>query len=393
MGWEVHGLDNNRALMTYRENPLGSSSITFRRHRDIDETLEVIRRHHLALPVWITTASHANHFRVLLRRFAGGLYRGNFERAAACIPKAGTILKSLILCWHQRWLGRRSFYWVSSIDPNAGARLHLLATAMAKFYCEPGTRCLYQSMPDSNSSAQPETEAILCSAVMAGKPSTVLEIGCGSGRIYARLCSGGFAARYTGLEMSAEVIESNKRRFPAANWICGNAYNLPVDIGSQDCVFAYYVLEHCVYPLKFLESMSLAIKPGGYIIITFPDMAASGIFGSQSLGWDDQSAKKHLQQGRLVHAFIRLWDSRVRLPLALRRAASQPGAFLVNLRPRCLETGINIEPDVDAVYVANRREVAEWARSKGYAVHFPAGEGGGGALKSNVLMQIIKPVL
>ena len=280
-------------------------------------------------------------------------------------------------------MGRRNFHWVSSVDPNMRAHLDTLSTAMVQFYKMPITRKAYQKMIDSEASSQPETEAALRKAVLRAKPSTVLEIGCGSGRIYAGLVEEGLNARYTGVEMSPEVIASNKSRFPLANWLCGDGYDLPVAQESQDCVFAYYVLEHCVYPRKFLESALLAVKPGGCILLTFPDMAASGIFASQALGWDDRSAKLHLRHGRVLHALIRLWDSRVRLPRALHRASSKPGTFLVNLRPRCLEPDFEFEPDVDAVYLASRREVVEWAQSKGCAVNFAGSE-------NSVVIQITK---
>jgi SAM-dependent methyltransferase len=267
--------------------------------------------------------------------------------------------------------GRRAFYWVSSIDPTMEPHLDLLSEAMTRFYAKPATRLAYQEMIDSETAAQPELEGALSKAVLSGKPSAILEIGCGSGRIYARLQQEGLSANYTGVEVSPEVIQANRRRFPRATWICGNGYDLPVSPGTQDCVFAYYVLEHCVYPRRLLESMLLAVRPGGRILLTFPDMAASGICASQALGWDDRSAKSHLRDGRVLHAIVRLWDSRVRLPLALRRTSSKPGTFLVNFRPRCLEPAFNLEPDVDAVYIASRREVADWALSKGCLVDFP----------------------
>jgi SAM-dependent methyltransferase len=281
-------------------------------------------------------------------------------------------------------MGPRRFHWVSSVDPNMRAQLDSLSTAMVRFYKMPITRNAYQEMIDSEASGQPRTEATLRKAVLAAKPSTVLEVGCGSGRIYARLQEEGLNARYTGVEMSPEVIASNKRRFPLANWVCGDGYELPVAPETQDCVFAYYVLEHCVYPRRFLESILLAVKPGGCIFLTFPDMAASGIFQSQALGWDDRSARLHLQHGRVLHALIRLWDSRVRLPVALHRASSKPGNFLVNLRPRCLEPHFKFEPDIDAIYVASRREVVAWAHSKGCVVNCAE-------LKDNFVLQITKP--
>jgi SAM-dependent methyltransferase len=286
-------------------------------------------------------------------------------------------------------MGRRAFHWVSSVDEQMGARLDLLSTSMFQFYQMPVMRNNYQKMVDSKASAQPETEEPLRKAVLAAKPSTVLEVGCGSGRIYERLRDEGLNAKYIGVELSPAIISSNQEQYPDARWVCGDGYDLPVGPGTQDCAFSFYVLEHCAYPRRFLESMLAAIKPGGCLLLTFPDMVESGIFGSQALGWNNQSAKVNLRGGRLIHALIRLWDSRVRLPLALRRAASRSGAFLVNLQPNCLESAFNMEPDIDAIYVANRREVIDWARSKDCGVDFPAGQSG--ALKRNVLIKITKP--
>ena len=386
-GWDVEYVP--RALMTYRTNPLGSSSITFRRHRDVHKSLAVTRRHLHALSARDVAAIHIYHLKTLFRRFAGGLLRGHFERAAACVPTAGEVIKSLASCCRAQRLGRRQFNWISSVDANARARLDLLATAMTEFYSKPGTRGSYQEMLEAVSSAQPETDRALCTAVLASKPSAVLEVGCGSGQIYAHLADQGLNCPYMGVELSPDVIESNKIRFPKAVWLTGNGYRLPVDPASQDCIIARYVLEHCTYPRKFLKSLLAATKPGGSIFLTFPDMADSGIFGSQALGWNGQSAKLHLRHGRIIHALIRLWDTQIRLPLALRRAASNPGLFLVNLRPKCLEADVRIEPDVDAIYVANRREVVEWAHAQGCATAFPAGESG--ILYRNVLVQITKP--
>ena len=286
-----------------------------------------------------------------------------------------------------RVMGRRGFHWASSVDPMMQNALSCLSTAMAEYYRTPATRHAYQEMIDSDATAQPETERALCEAVLLAKPSKILEVGCGSGRLYALLKKMGLNACYTGVELSPEVTAANKRRFPAANWICGDGYKLPIAPESQDCVFAYYVLEHCVYPCRLLESMLLAIRPGGSIFLIFPDMIVSGLFASQALGLDDRSAKSHLREGRIFHALIRFLDSRVRLPLALRRASLKPGIFLVNLRPRCFEQPFNFEADVDAVYLSSAREVQEWARSKKCLVYFYPLQ-----FKNNIFIQIVKPI-
>jgi SAM-dependent methyltransferase len=285
-------------------------------------------------------------------------------------------------------LGRRRFEWVSSTDPAAQSRLEHLSTAMSLFYGQQVTRQAYQAMIDAPESAQPAMEGALCSAILRDACEMVLEVGCGSGRIYERLCCEGLRAHYTGVEMADLVIADNRARFPEAQWITGNGYELPVAPETQDCIFAYYVLEHCVYPERFLKALLSALKPGGRLLLTFPDMPASRIFASQALGWDRNTAKEHLRQGRLFHAVVRLWDTRVRLPRALWRATASVGPFPVNLLPQCLETGIEPQPDFDAVYLASRREVETWARARGHRVSYPAGQQG--QLRTNALMEIVK---
>jgi SAM-dependent methyltransferase len=261
---------------------------------------------------------------------------------------------------------------------------------MSRFYGLPATRDAYQAMIDAEDSAQPQTESALRGAILAGDPRSVLEVGCGSGRIYKRLRDAGMMAAYTGVEMSEKVIRQNKECFPEGSWVCGSGYDLPVAKESQDRVFSYYVLEHCAFPKRFLESLLSVVKPGGSLLLTFPDMAASGIFGSQALGWGrEMTAKEHLISGRIFHAMIRLFDSRVRLPIALSRATVSPGPFPVNLNPQCLEPGVRIVPDVDAIYVATREEVASWAVAQGCKVSFPGGKDG--ILRVNVLIEIAKP--
>lgn len=112
-----------------------------------------------------------------------------------------------------------------------------------------------------------------------------------------------------------------------------------------------------------------------------------GILGSQFLGWDFRTAREHLRYGRVRHAAIRLWDSRVRLPYALRRARRKFGAFPVNLSPACLLSETPLTPDVDAVYIASRDEVLTWARREGYDVTEPGGQG---VSPGNVLIKITK---
>src|SRR5439155_8250781 len=175
---------------------------------------------------------------------------------------------------------RRTFHWVSSSNPKEDSRLLALSAAMQSFYSQRETREAYQRMVDSEESSQPATEGALMRAVVDLRPSSVLEVGCGSGRIYQRLRAQGCRSSYTGVELSAEVVRENMRRFPEGNWLCGSGYDLPLRDASQDCVFAYYVLEHCVFPERFLRSLLRVTRPGGSLILAFPDFHVAGLCGS-----------------------------------------------------------------------------------------------------------------
>jgi len=328
-GWDVEYVP--KALMLYRANPAGSSSVSFQRHRDVFEALTVTQRYHDVLSIHSLIGYHGYHLKTLARRLVGGVARGHFRRAFATFPAAFFTLHSLGRCLRERVLGRRYFHWVSSSDPTNEARIAVLSVAMQRFYCRQATRETYQHMLDLEDSQQPVTEDALAKAVLELDPVTVLEVGCGSGRIYQRLRDQGYRNTYIGVEVSPQVIADNQRWFPDARWFCGSGYDLPVTGASQDCVFAYYVLEHCAYPERFLESLLRVVRPGGTLLLVFPDFTVTGLFGSQALGLSEGRAREHLRAGRRLHALVALYDSRIRLPRALRQARKKVGPFPVKL--------------------------------------------------------------
>jgi SAM-dependent methyltransferase len=280
----------------------------------------------------------------------------------------------------------RAFHWISSERGNPD-ELAGLEQAMIDFYSRPAARSAYQQMVDAESSAQPLTEAALCAAILGAKPQSVLEIGCGSGRIYERLQADGLRAAYTGLEMSAELVVQNRQNFPEARWQCGSVYNALA--GEHfDIVFAYFVLEHCVYPARALESIMSVLEPGGAALLVFPDFVVMGRFASQALGFVEGNASVRLRRGDPLNAMFNLYESRIRLPRALRRAVRDHGPFPVNLNPRCLSWTKALEPDLDATYIASRREVHDWATARGHGVDYPAGTANN--FRENVLMRLHK---
>lgn len=66
--------------------------------------------------------------------------------------------------------------------------------------------------------------------------SSVLDVGCGQGDLYAFLYARGFSGQYTGVDLSPELITSARECFPAANFILGDV--LQADLDAHDFVLA-----------------------------------------------------------------------------------------------------------------------------------------------------------
>jgi SAM-dependent methyltransferase len=247
---------------------------------------------------------------------------------------------------------------------------------MRSFYGDPATRPAYQAMVDGASDTQLQVERALIDAVVARRPRRVLEVGAGSGRLFERLRAAGLTAKYIGVDLSPDLIAANRRVYPDAEWFSGGIDDPALAPTDVDVVFAYFVLEHCVYPARVLRRMASMMAPAGSILLVFPDFVATGRFASQSLGRADGLAGEQLRRGDVVNALVTLYDARIRLPRALRHARRRCGSFPVNLAPRCLEAPGTVGPDEDAVYIASRREVVAWAEREGWSARFPAGDSG-----------------
>jgi SAM-dependent methyltransferase len=273
----------------------------------------------------------------------------------------------------------RQFRWLSSItgDP---ALLSALNDHMAWFYSQQEGRQSYQTMLESiEESPHPVENSDLDSEWLPKyicnlQPNLVLEIGCSTGRVYRQLRKQGYANDYFGLEVADYVIQQNIQRHPEATWKCSSAYEIPFPDNYFDLCFSTYVLEHLVYPERALKEMLRVIRQSGCLILVFPDFVASGRFASQQLGFSPIArAAEKLRSGRILDVLVSLYDSRVRLPRALKLARQDVGQFPVNLAPICLSYPDVMGADVDAIYVASKQEIHDWAVSQGYSVEYPSG--------------------
>ena len=72
-----------QSLMIYRVNPTGSSSLSFMRHSDIRETLQVFQKFNGSLSFFAIVSYYFSIFVILVRRFFASLLRHNLRRAFA----------------------------------------------------------------------------------------------------------------------------------------------------------------------------------------------------------------------------------------------------------------------------------------------------------------------
>ena len=104
--------------------------------------------------------------------------------------------------------------------------------------------------------------------------NSVLDIGCGYGRIAASFCDNGY--QYVGIDVAPAAIEAARKREPRANFVLGSALDAPVE-GKFDLICFIYVLVHFVNDDDWSAAIRRFVghlKAGGAILIAdmFPEV-------------------------------------------------------------------------------------------------------------------------
>jgi len=99
-GWTIEHIP--KSLMLYRDNPAGSSSISFQRHMDMWETMAVVGRFHGALDSSGLAGIHARHIWFLIRRIVGCVVRFHGTRLLWAFPAMGCVIASYWSCCFDR---------------------------------------------------------------------------------------------------------------------------------------------------------------------------------------------------------------------------------------------------------------------------------------------------
>jgi SAM-dependent methyltransferase len=96
---------------------------------------------------------------------------------------------------------------------------------------------------------------------------TILDFGCGSGRWVEYFCNLG--ASYIGVDISDEMINLAKSRYPENSFTVLKDYKIPLEDDSCDFIFSIAVIHHNPPPQqeKLLSEISRVLKPGGYLFL------------------------------------------------------------------------------------------------------------------------------
>ena len=256
-----------------------------------------------------------------------------------------------------------------------------LAEKMNQFYSTSSGRNNYQELLDHENNKEAILGGIAADLIdylinQSVDEKKILEVGCGRGNIYQSLHVKSPGINYYGVEVAPYIIELNQMEFKSANWNVGTAYDLPFQDETFDICYSHFVLEHLIYVEAALIEMMRVLKPGGKLILIFPDFVELKFMPSQYAGLSLlPTALDRLKRKRFLDALISLYDSRVRIPKYLKQIRDF-GPFPINVNPVCLLGPEKVHPDIDALYIASKNEIESWAQDKGYVVEYPYGKSG-----------------
>jgi ubiquinone/menaquinone biosynthesis C-methylase UbiE len=252
--------------------------------------------------------------------------------------------------------------WVSSIDENNLEKLNQLSQKMSDYYTH--NAAYYDDISEGEFRWRDEgylpTKKIV---ELAQDSQKILEIGCGESPILNVFPE--LIPKYKGIDFSHNLIENNQNKFPLANFsIITDPYKYPYDDEEFDLVFSVFVIEHTVFPSKFLNECIRLVKPGGKIVILAPNYLDYGFMRSQQVAHNLSSGRELFQDGNYLGALRATYYNKFLIPQKCKHLETQLPGFYVNTNPVCFKID-SFEPDVDAVYVVSEKEIGIYMENNG----------------------------
>ncbi|MGB3811616.1 MAG: class I SAM-dependent methyltransferase [Shinella sp.] len=164
-------------------------------------------------------------------------------------------------------------------------------------------------------SVKADNFTVLTEAFRKQEAKRILDVGCGSGGLAARLIAAGFDV--TGVEPRAEAVDAARRIAPKASFVQAAAEALPYAIGPFDAACMVNALHH-VPPAEMRNALSrtlAVLRPGGELLVIEP--VAGGSFFRCMRPIDDETEVRALAiaaidgfvaGGGAVLRELRRWD-------------------------------------------------------------------------------------
>lgn len=116
------------------------------------------------------------------------------------------------------------------------------------------------------------------------QPAKVIDVGCGSGVLLARMQSLGWQVE--GVDVDADGVEAARKRGVAVK--CGMLAEQNYPENHFDAVYSSHVIEHVHDPVGLLRECFRILKPGGRLVIITPNLESWGheVFGAAWLNLD-----------------------------------------------------------------------------------------------------------
>lgn len=130
--------------------------------------------------------------------------------------------------------------------------------------------------------------------IAGSQPLDILDVGCAQGTLALFLAEGGH--RVTAVDLRPEFLDYAQSRHTHGDVRFLQANALEGEIpGQYDLIFANQLIEHLVYPEKFLTRLRGNLRPGGRLVVTTPngDYVRNHLPSFRELG--DPRQWEHLQ--------------------------------------------------------------------------------------------------
>ncbi len=122
-----------------------------------------------------------------------------------------------------------------------------------------------------------------------GKPSRVLDVGCGSGVLLARMQALGWQVE--GVELDPDGVKAARKRGVSVRQ--GTLEEQAYPQNSFDAVHSAHVIEHVYDPVGLLRECHRILKPGGTLVILTPNIGSSG-HRAYGAAWLNLDPPRHL---------------------------------------------------------------------------------------------------